>query len=197
MADVAKKPAPPWFALRCIGDPALRLTRFFRDELGVETYYPAVREMCRVPRRMLSHAQRGSGIAIMRTRTVPFIPGIVFSRMAPGYPRQEEIFAAVKILGFVCIGEEPAAIAATIIEDLRARETNGAISGRTPARMLFTIGEQVRVSHGPFTTFNGRIVQVPDVAIEDIDADTRLKLTLDIFGRSTQVELAAWQIEKL
>ena len=43
----------------------------------------------------------------------------------------------------------------------------------------------------------GKIEQVPDVASEDIDADTRLRLTINIFGRPTPVELAAWQIEKL
>jgi transcription antitermination factor NusG len=189
--------ALPWFALRCVGDPALRVTRFFRDELNVETYYPAVREMRAVPRRQLSHAQRNSGNAIMRARCAPFIPGVVFTRMEPGYPRQEEIFERTKILGFICVGEHAAVIGAAVIDELRAREVNGAISGRTPARMLFRIGERVRVSDGPFTTFTGLVVEVPDIALEDIDADTRLRLTLDIFGRATKVELSAWQIEKL
>jgi serine/threonine protein kinase len=36
-----------------------------------------------------------------------------------------------------------------------------------------------------------------DVAIEDIDADTRLRLLVDIFGRLTPVGLEAWQVEKI
>ena len=63
--------------------------------------------------------------------------------------------------------------------------------------MIFKVGERVRVAHGPFTSFQGIVERIPDVAIEDIDADTRLKLAIDIFGRFTPVELAAWQIEKL
>jgi hypothetical protein len=178
-----------------------------------------------VPRRKLSHAQRSSGIVIMRPRNVPFIAGIVFARgslrgnvesfvrrpdrhlelgerIAPQDTKRravtwEDVFDFPGLLGFVSNSDQPGAVLAFELDELRGREVDGVIAGRTPARMIFKLGEEVRVSHGPFMSFNGIVEQVPDVAIEDIDADTRLKLTIDIFGRSTPVELAAWQIEKL
>ncbi len=167
-------------------------------ELGIETYFPVVREMRPVPRRQLSHAQRISGVIIMRPRAGPLLAGVVFTRGDPDNRASwRDLFDLPSIRGFVCAGDRAIAFPHAVIISLRAREIDGTIAGRTPARMIFKIGERVRVANGPFTTFPGIVEQVPDVAIEDIDPETRLRLTIDIFGRPTNVELAAWQIEKL
>ena len=57
-------------------------------------------------------------------------------------------------------------------------------------KVLFEVGERVRVNEGPFTDFNG--------TVDEVNYErNKLRVSVQIFGRDTPVELEFSQVEKL
>ncbi|MDB6052651.1 MAG: antitermination protein NusG [Verrucomicrobiales bacterium] len=60
---------------------------------------------------------------------------------------------------------------------------------REKPKVNFEVGETIKINDGPFLNFSG--------VIEEIEPDRgKLKVTVNIFGRNTPVELEYWQVEK-
>ena len=61
--------------------------------------------------------------------------------------------------------------------------------GKKVMKVSFELGEQVKITDGPFLNLSGKI--------DEIDTDKgKLKVSVSIFGRFTPVELEFWQVQK-
>ncbi|MFY9269017.1 MAG: KOW motif-containing protein, partial [Candidatus Manganitrophaceae bacterium] len=62
--------------------------------------------------------------------------------------------------------------------------------GKPREKTQFEKGDQVRITDGPFLGFNG--------VIDEVNPDqSKVKVLVSIFGRSTPVELSFLQVEKV
>jgi transcriptional antiterminator NusG len=90
------------------------------------------------------------------------------------------------VIGFVG-GEPPTPTPAEEVESIKNQIS--ASEDHEKPKVSFDIGETVKINNGPFLNFSG--------VIEEVEPDRgKLKVTVNIFGRNTPVELEYWQVEK-
>jgi transcriptional antiterminator NusG len=89
------------------------------------------------------------------------------------------------VIGFLSDPPQP-----TPTEEVEAIKAQISASEETEKpKVSFSVGETVKINNGPFLNFSG--------IIEEIDPERgKLKVTVNIFGRNTPVELEYWQVEK-
>jgi len=138
-----------------------------------------------VPTEEVIMVRRGQKVNAERK----FFPGYVLIKMEMNDDAWHLVKNTAKVTGFLGGGgSKPQPISETEAMRLLKQVQEGAESPRPG--ITFDIGEQVRVSDGPFNSFNG--------VVEEIDEDrSRLKVLVSIFGRATPVELEFTQVEKV
>ena len=117
-----------------------------------------------------------------------FFPGYVLVQMDMDEHTWHLVKEVPKVLGFIGgATDRPAPITDTEAEAILHRVQEGAEKPRP--KVLFEPGEVVRVVEGPFNDFNG--------IVEEVNYEkNRLRVAVQILGRSTPVELDFGQIEK-
>jgi transcriptional antiterminator NusG len=117
-----------------------------------------------------------------------FFPGYVLVRMEMDDETWHLVKDVPKVLGFIGgTADKPAPIADKEADAILQRVQDGVEKPRP--KVLFDVGEVVRVTDGPFNDFNG--------VVEEVNFDkNRLLVAVQIFGRSTPVELEFSQVEK-
>ncbi len=117
-------------------------------------------------------------------------PGYLLVRMALDDDSWYVVRNTPGVTGFVGSGAKPTPLSRREVEDILGVKPEGAPEKKARPRLAFDVGEQVRVTTGPFADFNG--------SISEIDFDrSKLKVLVNIFGRETPVELEFGQVAKL
>ena len=121
-----------------------------------------------------------------KTSSRKFFPGYILVNMELNDDSWHVVKETAKVTGFVG-GNNPFPIPDEEVAKITKRMEEGAEKPRP--KVLFEVGETVRVTDGPFLNFSG--------VVEDVKPDKgKLKVMVSIFGRATPVELEFMQVEK-
>ena len=117
-----------------------------------------------------------------------FFPGYVLVQMEMDNDTWHLVKQVPKVLGFIGgTSDKPAPISEAEADAILNRVEEGVDKPRP--KVLFEVGEVVRVNDGPFNDFNG--------VVEEVNYEkSKMLVSVQIFGRSTPVELAFGQVEK-
>jgi transcription termination/antitermination protein NusG len=118
-----------------------------------------------------------------------FFPGYVLVQMELTDETWHLVKDIPKVLGFIGgTSDRPAPISEKEAMAILNRVEEGVNKPRP--KVLFEVGQVVRIVDGPFKDFNG--------VVEEVNYEkNKLKISVLIFGRSNSVELAFGQVEKI
>jgi transcriptional antiterminator NusG len=187
-APAQQELTPQWYALHVLSGQEKKVKESLERRSKTEEMGDLVREVV-IPTERVSEVKRGKKIESERK----LHPGYVYINM---FLRDEDkklvdrtwyfIRETNGVIGFAD-GDNPQPIRAsevdTMLGQMREREE------KVLPKIAFTVGDKVKVGDGPFQNQEG--------LIEGVDMERgRLKVSVNMFGRSTSLELEYWQVDK-
>ncbi|MAF68721.1 MAG: transcription termination/antitermination protein NusG [Micavibrio sp.] len=136
-----------------------------------------------VPTEEVVEMRRGQKVQAERK----FYPGYVLAKLDMTDDVWHLVKDLPKVTGFLGANNKPSPISQKEAERIIQQVQEGV--DRPRPSVMFDVGEDVKVTDGPFASFSG--------VVEEIDEDKqKLKVSVSIFGRATPVELDYTQVEK-
>lgn len=158
-----------------------------RDDIIAQSGQRGLAEMFEavlVPKEKFVEVKRNKRVDSERT----YYPGYVLVKCELSDEVYHLIKNTPKVTGFLGSAQKPQPIPEREAMRILQQVTEGV--ERPKPTVTFEVGENVRVSDGPFASFSGYVEEVDEVR-------SRVKVAVSIFGRPTNVELDYGQVEKV
>ena len=175
--------AKRWYIVHAYSNFEKKVAESIRDQAkqrGLADHF----EQIMVPTEKVVEVRRGRKVDAERK----FFPGYVLVKMDLTDDVYHLIKNTPKVTGFLGTDKKPMPISEAEANHILQQVQEGI--ERPKPSVSFEVGEQVRVSDGPFASFNGTVEEVDE-------GRSRVKVAVSIFGRATPVELEFGQVEKV
>jgi transcription termination/antitermination protein NusG len=181
-------PKSQWFVIHTLSGQEQKVKESIEKRLKQEEMDEYIHEVL-VPMEKVAEVRSGKKTVTARK----LFPGYVFVDMVllddnkriiekPWYFLRD----TQGIIGLVG-GDRPTPTDPEEMETIKAQISES--EDQEKPKVHFEVGETVKINDGPFLNFSG--------VIEEIEPERgKLKVTVNIFGRNTPVELEYWQVEK-
>ena len=183
-AEPEKKGKMRWYIIQAYSNYEKKVAEAILSEAKIRGLEDKFEEV-KVPTEEVIEVRRGKKVQVEKR----YFPGYVLAKMEMNDATWQLVKTTDKVTGFLGGGgTRPQPIS----EAEAARIFKQAEEGVSTVRntITFDIGEEVKITEGPFDSFIGLVDGVDD-------EKQKLKVSVSIFGRATPVELDFGQVSKL
>lgn len=174
--------AKRWYAVHVFSNFEKRVAETLRKSVEQQGLQDEIEEIF-VPTEEVMEIRRGKKVKSERR----LMPGYVLVKMEMTDKAYLHVIDTNRVTGFLGPQGKPSPM-----RDLEVNQLLNVVEEgveRPRPMVSFEVGEQVRVTDGPFESFTGMVEQVDEIS-------ARLKVMVSIFGRPTPVELEYTQVSK-
>ena len=175
--------AKRWYSVHVLSNFEKKVAEAIKDAAVQNGLEDQIDEVL-VPTEEVVELRRGKKVQTERR----FMPGYVLVKMELTDATYHLVNDTPRVTGFLGPQGRPTPLRDSEVARLLDQVEEGL--ERPRPSITFEVGEQVRVSDGPFASFNGTVEEVDE-------SRSRVKVAVSIFGRATPVELEFGQVEKL
>ncbi|MFD1911646.1 transcription termination/antitermination protein NusG [Halodurantibacterium flavum] len=174
--------AKRWYSVSVLSNFEKKVAEQIKQAVAENGLEDEIEEVL-VPTEDVIEVRRGKKVTSERR----FMPGYVLVRMEMTNRGYHLINSINRVTGFLGPQGKPMPMRDAEVNAILNRVEEGEAAPRNLIR--YEVGEQVQVTDGPFEGFAGMVEEVDE-------GNSRLKVTVSIFGRATPVELEFTQVSK-
>lgn len=173
-----------WYIVHAYSNFEKKVAEAIRDQASRQGLDEAFEDI-RVPTEEVTEIVRNK----KKIREQRHFPGYVLVKMDMTDEAYHLVKNTPKVTGFLGQQNKPQPVSEREVQRILG-EVEQAAAARPRPVISFDIGERVKVTDGPFQSFEG--------LVEEVDEEKgRLKVAVSIFGRATPVDLEYGQVEKI